>query len=251
MDSLNNSLVQYWNKRAKSYTDVVQKNLCNSWDEKWARLLIAGFPSDTAGLKILDIGTGPGFYAIILAQRGYNVTAIDYSEKMLLEAEKNAGVLSEKIRFMKMDARELLFDNESFDVVVSRNLTWNLTDPEKAYSEWIRVLKKGGVLLNFDANWYGYLVDDKLRAGFENDRLNVRSAGVEDHEAYEESSIMEELSRRLPMTGIKRPEWDLEVLRSLGCKSVSADTAAGDKVWNEEEKLNYASTPGFMVKAVK
>mgnify|MGYP000370505004 CR=1 FL=1 len=42
-----------------------------------------------------------------------------------------------------------------------------------AYKEWLRVLKKGGKLLNFDANWYGYLYDDKKREAYENDRKNV------------------------------------------------------------------------------
>lgn len=42
----------------------------------------------------------------------------------------------------------------SFDVIVTRNLTWNLEEPQKAYQEWCRVLKKGGILLNFDAGWY-------------------------------------------------------------------------------------------------
>ena len=46
----------------------------------------------------------------------------------------------------------------SFDVIVTRNLTWNLEEPQKAYQEWCRVLKKGGILLNFDAGWYNYLL---------------------------------------------------------------------------------------------
>lgn len=38
--------------------------------------------------KILDIGTGPGFFSIILAEAGYQVTAVDYTEAMLEEAKK-------------------------------------------------------------------------------------------------------------------------------------------------------------------
>lgn len=41
-----------------------------------------------------------------------------------------------------MDASHLAFADETFDAVVSRNLTWNLEDPEQAYKEWMRVLKK-------------------------------------------------------------------------------------------------------------
>ena len=41
-----------------------------------------------------------------------------------------------------MDAQALEFEDESFDVIISRNLTWNLPHPEMAYKEWLRVLKK-------------------------------------------------------------------------------------------------------------
>ena len=37
--------------------------------------------------------------------------------------------------------------------MISRNLTWTLPHVRHAYGEWVRVLKKGGVLLNFDANY--------------------------------------------------------------------------------------------------
>ena len=74
-------------------------------------------------------------------------------------SEKRAGILNLK----EWMPRHWEFEDESFDVIISRNLTWNLPHPEMAYKEWLRVLKKGGKLLNFDANWYGYLYDDKKR----------------------------------------------------------------------------------------
>ncbi len=47
-------------------------------------------------LRILDIGTGPGFFPMILAEAGYHVTAIDYTPGMLEKAAENAAKLSEK-----------------------------------------------------------------------------------------------------------------------------------------------------------
>ena len=81
------------------------------------------------------------------------MNAVDYTEAMLEEAKKNAGAFTQKITYCQMDASHLAFVDETFDAVVSRNLTWNLEDPEQAYKEWMRVLKPGGVLLNFDANY--------------------------------------------------------------------------------------------------
>lgn len=94
-------------------------------------------------IHLLDVGTGPGFFAIILAEAGIQVTAVDYTEEMLKEAKANAGELSEKIHFQQMVAQNLEFPDGIFDVVITRNVTWNLEHPVRAYQEWYRVLKKG------------------------------------------------------------------------------------------------------------
>ncbi len=233
MDDLLLENQSYWDRRAPTYTDVIRKNLDDDWDAVWADMLISRFPEGgRRGLRVLDVGTGPGFYAIILAARGYDVTAVDFSAQMLAEARRNAGALAEKIDFRQMDAHALDLPDESFDVIVTRNLTWNLADPLRAYGDWMRVLRPGGAMLVFDANWYAYLVDEEKQREWNRDRENVREAGIEDEDAYEESRLMESISRRLPMTRRRRPQWDLAALRSLGCASVSADVHIGDRVWS-------------------
>lgn len=252
MSTLTSTIEQYWTRRASSYTEVVRKNLADGWDCKWADELIRNFPkAEGRTLKVLDIGTGPGFYAIILASRGYDVTAVDLSEGMIEQAKHNAGSLAGKIRFFKMDAQELSFPDNEFDVIVTRNLTWNLPDPVKAYSEWRRVLRDGGVMLNIDSNWYAYLFDDEKKCEKLADRENVLNAGFEDHDSYDESWLMENISRTLPMGKLPRPQWDAVTLLDLGFKDVSADTTVSSKLWSREEMLNYASTPCFLIRAVK
>ena len=143
----------YWDRRAPSYTDVIEKNPEGSWGDVRADCLTARFPSGAPQeTRVLDLGTGPGFYAMILAARGYRVTAVDFSGQKLAEAKHNAGPLAEKIDFRQMDAQALEFADGSFDAIVTRNLTWTLPDPTKAYGEWFRLLKKGGVLLDFGAD---------------------------------------------------------------------------------------------------
>ncbi len=252
MSTLTSTIEQYWTRRASSYTEVVRKNLADGWDCKWADELIRNFPkAEGRTLKVLDIGTGPGFYAIILASRGYDVTAVDLSEGMIEQAKHNAGSLAEKIRFFKMDAQELSFPDNEFDVIVTRNLTWNLPDPVKAYGEWRRVLRDGGVMLNIDSNWYAYLFDDEKKCEKLADRENVLNAGFEDHDSYDESWLMENISRTLPMGKLPRPQWDAVTLLDLGFKNVSADTSVSRRLWSREEMLNYASTPCFLIRAVK
>ena len=252
MSTLTGTIEQYWTRRASSYTEVVKKNLADGWDSKWADELIKNFPK-TEGryLKVLDIGTGPGLYAIILASRGYDVTAVGLSEGMLEQAKANAGELAEKIRFLKMDAQTLEFPDNEFDVIVTRNLTWNLPDPVKAYGEWRRVLRDGGVMLNIDSNWYAYLFDEEKKNEKQAERDCTVQAGVEDYESYDESWLMENISRTLPMGKLPRPHWDAVTLLNLGFKNVSPDTSVSRRLWSREEMLNYASTPCFLIRAVK
>ncbi len=135
-------------------------------ERNWMDVITREIPGDKF-MRVLDIGTGPGFFAIGLAKRGYHVTAIDYTQAMLDTAMENAGKYRGSISFCRMDAHCLDFEDGSFDAIVTRNLTWNLERPQDAYRDWFRVLKKGGVLLNFDAAWYSYLFDAHKACEFE------------------------------------------------------------------------------------
>ena len=251
MAELLHSIGQYWTRRAPSYTDVIKKNLADGWDQVWADELISHFPDGgDRPLRVLDIGTGPGFYAIILARRGYEVTAVDYSEGMLREARRNAGALADKIRFVRMDAQRLAFADGSFDAIVTRNLTWNLPDPAGAYREWMRVLRPGGALVNFDANWYRYLWDEEAELGHKRDRENLAVSDVRDENAGTDVDAMEAIARKTPLSRQHRPQWDLRVLSRFGIQA-SADENIWQRVWTKEERINNASTPMFLIEGRK
>ena len=64
-----------------------------------------------------------------------------------------ARVLGLDVQFQVMDAEKTDFAEDSFDALVTRNLTWTLPHVGEAYREWFRILKPGGVLINFDADY--------------------------------------------------------------------------------------------------
>ena len=212
--------IHYWSNRASGYSNVNKEELTSNQKSVWSTLLDERIQKhfqnrDRADIHILDIGTGPGFFAIILRELGYHVTGIDYTKSMLLEAKKNAKHLSNDIHFLQMNAEELTFPSKSFDVIFSRNLTWNLPHPQKAYTHWVRVLKDGGLLLNFDANWYHYLHDEEAKSAHLTDRANIAASDVEDECAGTNVDAMEAIARQTPLSALSRPKWDKEILSSL------------------------------------
>ena len=244
---------KYWTKRAAGYSELNRDELFSDQKEKWQDYLCERlkerFPDkEPKDIKVLEAGTGPGFLSIILAEAGYDMTAIDLTPEMLNMARENAGELVDSIDFMEMNAEEMDFSDESFDAVVTRNLTWDLPHPDVFYSEINRVLKKGGMLINFDANWYRYLYDEEAYAGYEEDRDNTAKAHMDDKNIVKDGEVMEGIAKRVPLSNILRPAWDLKVLGELGM-SASADENVYERVWSDQEKVNFHSTPLFAITA--
>ena len=150
----------------------------------------------------------------------------------------------------QMNAEELLFADHSFDVLVTRNVTWNLHNPEKAYGHWTRVLAPGGLLLNFDANWYRYLWDEEAKRAHTQDRENLAVSDVRDENAGTNVDAMEAIARQTPLSMRARPAWDLKTLSGLGIQA-SADEEIWRQVWTREERINNASTPMFLIEGRK
>ena len=80
----------YWTDRAEGYSQVNQEELAGDNRTNWRRELESHFPEDRTNetYKILDIGTGPGFFSIILAEAGYSVMAVDYTRKPCWKKQK-------------------------------------------------------------------------------------------------------------------------------------------------------------------
>lgn len=255
---IENDNYEYWINRAKGYSEVNREELSGIQRQTWKKLLDSEIlthfkksPSERSEIRILDIGAGPGFLSIILAELGYSVTAADFAETMLAEAHRNAGDLAGRIVFRKENAMDLSFDDCSFDVVISRNLTWNLPDPTKAYKSWLSVTRNGGLMLIFDACWYAYLRDDRKKTEYLRDRQRVKESGFDDYDIGENFDKMEAIADTLPLTGVSRPGWDEEVFCRLGAFSVTCTLNIGEEVYSEKEKVNYGSCPLFMIKVVK
>lgn len=247
---IQNRIENYWEGAASSFNSWIQYELGSFKKDAWIKLISENIREDDM-LEVLDIGTGPGFFAIIMSEMAHSVTAVDCSPNMIKYASYNAKQAGVSPKFCKMDSHKLDFSDNKFDVVMCRNLTWTLKEPQKAYAEWKRVLKPGGILLIFDANWYLRFFNDELKESFEADMKKIESMGLSDPYDYDNTQECDEISLELPLSKYHRPQWDLVALKECGFANITYNKDITGLVWDEDEKIRYRSTPLFMVRAQK
>ena len=96
----------------------------------------------------LEIGSGTGYFSLNLLQLGVieTLTATDISPGMLAQLKATADSLGLDVETVATEAEELPFEDESFDLVFGHAVLHHIPDLEKAFSEFRRVLRPGGVV---------------------------------------------------------------------------------------------------------
>jgi ubiquinone/menaquinone biosynthesis C-methylase UbiE len=163
------------------------------------------------GMRVLDVGTGPGYAARRAAERGADATGVDMAEEMLELAQRlNGGA-----RFLQADAENLPFDERSLDAVVSHFAVHHVPQPERALAEFARVTRPGGwiAISSWDQpernRFLGVLIDA------------VRACGVAASVHFADD---EELRRLLAGAGLEAVE-----IRSV---SLTQRVADADALWD-------------------
>lgn len=135
----------------------------DSYDAKWGidfgdigqeqvagkvRKALGGELPETLG-DALEIGAGTGYFSLNLATQGLieSLTATDISPGMLASLEKTAERLGVPVTTVVTEAEELPFEDESFDVVMGHAVLHHIPDLDRAFSEFFRVLRPGGVIV--------------------------------------------------------------------------------------------------------
>jgi ubiquinone/menaquinone biosynthesis C-methylase UbiE len=98
---------------------------------------------DCEGKKILEYGCGLGSYAFYLAEKKANVYGIDISDIAIKHAHDTAKKRDVSIDFRVMNAENLEFPAETFDIICGSSILHHL-ELSKAVKEIYRVLRKGG-----------------------------------------------------------------------------------------------------------
>ena len=234
-----------WENSAEGYNGYIQDELNTFKEVQWANLILS--ENREENLNILDVGTGPGFFPMILSKQKHSVVGIDCSKEMINIAKQNCN---NNCEFHVMDSHDLKFEDNTFDLVISRNVTWTMYNPQKAYKEWKRVLKPGGKLIIFDANWYLSFFDNEVKEKVEKSIKYYRKKFGEPYESCK-SETSDEFYKSLPLSSKYRPHWDKDVLKKLGFKDIKVDKSIIEKVYDEKEMALYSCTPLFKIVGTK
>ena len=132
----------FWDRVAGVYDIFV--NVINRKTHKKLKKIVRNLiePCDI----VLECACGTGLLSAVIAPKCSQLTATDFSEKMLKKAEKNCRVFR-NITYARTDITALPYEDSSFDKVVAGNVIHLLDNPLTALSELNRACKDGGMLI--------------------------------------------------------------------------------------------------------
>ncbi len=236
METLKEEMTAYWTQRVEQFSALRMREFTGGMHQRWMAEFEKYLPMDHP-LRILDLGTGTGFFSFLLAARGHRLTGIDLTADMIAEARRTGCRMGLPVDFQVMDAEAPQFAPGTFDALVSRNLTWGLPHLPRAYASWHDLLKPGGILINFDAD---YCREPEEVALPENHAHKNLGEGMK--------TAYEKMKEELRPTQHPRPAWDAELLQASGFHHVTVDPTVWRRIYREKDEF-YNPTPFFSIVA--
>ena len=145
-------------------------------------------------IPTLDIGCGTGRYSIKIAEKGFEVVALDVSLGMLKKTRKKTRkkMLFGRVHPILADGENLPFKSESFSSLICTLTFDHFQNDELAAQEFSRVLKKGGFLVISTVNSYT-LSDFKRRYNLPPDKVPFRTESLSPVLIYEVGHSIDEI----------------------------------------------------------
>jgi ubiquinone/menaquinone biosynthesis C-methylase UbiE len=132
----------FWNRISGIYDFV--ENTFNGKVNKDIAQYVANLMTEDD--NVLECACGTGMFSLPIARRCKSLTATDFADKMLRQAQNKCKDLP-NVRFELADVTRLNYDDETFDKVVAANVIHLLDNPKAAMAELMRVCKTGGLVI--------------------------------------------------------------------------------------------------------
>jgi ubiquinone/menaquinone biosynthesis C-methylase UbiE len=140
VDSHSEKIRKRYNRASRVY-DIFERPMEIMSLKKWRIELMKELKGD-----VLEVGVGTG-KNLQYYPDGVNITAIDFSERMLEKAKEKAEKYNKNIKLILMDAQEMKFTDNTFDIVVTTCVFCSVPDPIKGLKEMRRVCKPNGKII--------------------------------------------------------------------------------------------------------
>lgn len=212
MAHVHDRLREWWDVDASTYDASAGHAMTDPVEAAaWRAVLVRALPEAPA--RVLDVGSGTGALALLAAELGHDVTAIDLSAGMLERAREKAEARGHAVTFVHGPAEQP--PAGPFDAVMERHVSWTLPDPVAAFRAWRSVTVPGGRLVLLEGSWAGE--GPLARAKDAAARWIERAIGVEDdhHAPYPD-----EVLAALPLRGTTSPGPFIEAVWQAGWSRV-------------------------------
>ncbi|WP_232665078.1 class I SAM-dependent methyltransferase [Pseudonocardia sp. TRM90224] len=141
----------YWDEQAETFDHQPDHGLRDpDVRSAWAELLL---PLLRAASRVVDLGTGTGGLAVLLAQAGHHVIGADIAPRMIGVARRKAAAANVPVGFVVGDAAAPPIRPGAADAVVVRHLLWTLDPPGAAIGRWLDLLRPDGRLVMVEGLW--------------------------------------------------------------------------------------------------
>src|SRR3954471_19591373 len=226
------TMQRWWGDDASGYDESAGHAISDPVEAAaWRRALEATLPDPVA--RVLDVGTGTGALALLIAELGHAVTGLDLSEGMLERARSKADEAGAAIVFVHGRAEGP--PPGPFDAVVERHVLWTVPDPVSTLRAWRSVTRPAGRLVLLEGSWGG--VGPFLALADPPTQAIERLYGIAGHH---HASYPNDLA--LPLEGVSSPAPFLEAVAAAGWQRIRL-ARLRDVEWAIERRLPFPLGP--------